>query len=343
MRTLGELELGQSGADHAGQSRRARRWGKRNFDWQFSVGVQQELIPRVSVDASYNRRWWGNFFVTHNRALDASITTKSRCSRDRRSFAERRWLPGDVPDAQREQGAGRAGPLLHDDGGLRRRDALLAWRRRHRERAPAERLLLQGGTSTGRGVNDTCDVPGRTVRPSDDAEHGDGRRGAVIDGHPPATFTEPWLTAFRGLATYTVPKVDVLVSAILRSQFNAQPGADVATNGSSRDANYQLNAPHSWPPPADRCATGVATETVNLLPQGSLYGDRVNNLDVRFAKILRFGKTRTNVGIDLYNIFNSNTPTTYEAVYDPSNPARWFQPTVVVQPRFMRFNVQFDY
>ena len=32
---------------------------------------------------------------------------------------------------------------------------------------------------------------------------------------------------------------------------------------------------------------------------------------MRFAKILRFGRTRTNVGIDLYNIFNTNTGTTF--------------------------------
>ena len=44
-------------------------WGMRNWDWQFSAGVQHEILPRVSVDVSYSRRWWGNFFVTHNRAL----------------------------------------------------------------------------------------------------------------------------------------------------------------------------------------------------------------------------------------------------------------------------------
>jgi len=50
------------------------------------------------------------------------------------------------------------------------------------------------------------------------------------------------------------------------------------------------------------------------------------------------------VGIDLYNLFNSNTPTTYETVYDPAtNGARWMQPTAVLLPRFMRFNVQFDF
>jgi hypothetical protein len=65
---------------------------------------------------------------------------------------------------------------------------------------------------------------------------------------------------------------------------------------------------------------------------------------MRFAKVLRVGKTRTNVGMDLYNLFNSNTPTTYETVYDPAtNGARWLQPTAVLLPRFARFNVQVDF
>ena len=64
---------------------------------------------------------------------------------------------------------------------------------------------------------------------------------------------------------------------------------------------------------------------------------------MRFSKILRFGRTRTNVCIELSNMFNSNTPTTYEANYDPANPTRWFQPTAVVLPRFVRFNAQFDF
>jgi hypothetical protein len=319
-------------------------WGKRNDDWQFSVGVQQELIPRVSVDASYNRRWWGNFFVTHNRALDASDYDEVtlRAPSDNR-------LPngGGYPvtfltrNANKALGVQDLYYTTTEDFG----DEAHYW---HGADVTVNArlnngLLLQGGTSTGRGVNDTCDVLvgrfGRPMTPSTATV----ASGAVIDGQPACDFTEPWLTAFRGLATYTVPKVDVLVSAILRSQFNAQPGADVATNGSSRDANYQLNTAAFLAATGRPLRTGVATETVNLLPQGSLYGDRVNNLDVRFAKILRFGKTRTNVGIDLYNIFNTNTPTTYEAVYDPSNPSRWFQPTVVVQPRFVRFNVQVDF
>ena len=40
-----------------------------NHNWQFGVALQQEILPRVAVEISYNRRWWGNFFFTDNLAL----------------------------------------------------------------------------------------------------------------------------------------------------------------------------------------------------------------------------------------------------------------------------------
>lgn len=55
-------------------------------------------------------------------------------------------------------------------------------------------------------------------------------------------------------------------------------------------------------------------ETLNLLRLGDIYGDGASNVDLRFAKVLRLGKTRTNVGIDLYNVFNSNTASACQEV-----------------------------
>ena len=82
---------------------------------------------------------------------------------------------------------------------------------------------------------------------------------------------------------------------------------------------------------------------VLLLP-GAIYGERINVTDLRVAKVLRFKNKRLNVGLDLYNLFNANKPTTFETVYDvATNGARWLQPTAVLTPRATRFNVQFDF
>src|SRR5688572_10610409 len=43
-----------------------RGWGVRPADWALGMSVQQEVLPRVSVEVSYNRRWFQNFFVTDN-------------------------------------------------------------------------------------------------------------------------------------------------------------------------------------------------------------------------------------------------------------------------------------
>src|SRR4030095_5343742 len=48
-------------------------WGVRPYDWQFGASVQQELLPRVSLEVSYNRRWFGNFFVTDNPRTIAGV------------------------------------------------------------------------------------------------------------------------------------------------------------------------------------------------------------------------------------------------------------------------------
>lgn len=62
------------------------------------------------------------------------------------------------------------------------------------------------------------------------------------------------------------------------------------------------------------------------------------------GKVLRFGAKRVNLGLDLYNLFNANTPTGYEGVFDVATVgARWLRPTTVLTPRATRFNVQLDF
>jgi hypothetical protein len=55
-----------------------------------------------------------------------------------------------------------------------------------------------------------------------------------------------------------------------------------------------------------------------VIPLGSLYGDRLNQLDLRVAKILKFGGKRTIIGVDLYNALNSSAILTYNPA--PTSP-----------------------
>jgi hypothetical protein len=93
-------------------------------------------------------------------------------------------------------------------------------------------------------------------------------------------------------------------------------------------------------------SNNAPTATVNLIEPGTLYGDRVNEIDVRFAKILKFGRTRTNVGIDVYNLLNKAPILTYNQTFvlpSAANPnGSWLTPTSVLQSRFVKISAQFD-
>jgi hypothetical protein len=156
--------------------------------------------------------------------------------------------------------------------------------------------------------------------------------------------------------------IDVLISAQFRSlnpnNIGGAGGAS-ATNGASLNANVTLpNSPSSsnYIPgqptvqellggrlPAGALPNG--TTVVNLLTNGQLYPtDRLNQVDMRFAKILRFGGRRADIGVDLYNLFNTNDTTGFDANFALSNNgATWLQPTSIVPPRFARFNVTFSF
>ena len=116
---------------------------------------------------------------------------------------------------------------------------------------------------------------------------------------------DPFQTTVRGLASYTVPKIDVLVSGTVRSQ---PPLERVAT---WQVPNTVIQGIIGRLPPG-----GLATGNTNidiLDNDHRLYADnRRTQIDMRFAKIFRFGQRRVDVGVDLGNLLNTNYATTYE-------------------------------
>jgi hypothetical protein len=169
--------------------------------------------------------------------------------------------------------------------------------------------------------------------------------GQGINQVAACAVTEVWQTNVRGLATYNIKKIDVLVSAIMRSIANTQPQTDqgaVASNGLSLNGNYDVTSAQVQAAIGRPLPGGAATQSVNLVLPGALYGPRINTLDFRFAKVLKFGKTQTNVGLDLYNMFNSNTGTSFNQGYG-TDGALYLRPLTILNPRFLRFNVTFDF
>ena len=74
------------------------------------------------------------------------------------------------------------------------------------------------------------------------------------------------------------------------------------------------------------------------LPRPGHRGDRLNQLDLRFAKILRFGRTRTAINLDLYNALNANPVLTQN-----NNFAAWQVPLSILDARLLKISGQFDF
>jgi hypothetical protein len=92
-------------------------------------------------------------------------------------------------------------------------------------------------------------------------------------------------------------------------------------------------------------ASAAQTTTVNLLAPSELYPlTRRTEVDMRFAKILRFSGSRLDLGVDIYNLFNTNATTTYLQTYlYTNNGATWLDPTAILGPRLARFNATYTF
>ena len=73
------------------------------------------------------------------------------------------------------------------------------------------------------------------------------------------------------------------------------------------------------------------------------FGDRLNQLDFRFSKIFKFGKSTLDANFDLYNAFNSDAVLTENAAYSGANGGAWLLPTSVIQGRIIKFGVRWDF
>jgi hypothetical protein len=305
-------------------------WGVRENDWQWGVTLQQQLIPRLSVEVGYARRWFKGFTVTDDLQRDPSEYDSWTLNAPQDSR-----LPGGggypvtmyTPTAAAAATPPQNLITFETDFGDAQTNYWHAVDITLNGRL-ANGLTFQAGTTTARAVQDTCATVVRIDSP-------DPRNCRDVD---------PFQTTLRGLASYTIPKIDVQVSATLRSQPAFELGtALAATNGATWNVPNTVVRDTLGRLPEGLLATG--TTAVRLIDNDHrlFVGGRRNQIDMRIAKIFRLGQTRSDIGLDLGNLLNTNYATTYTNTYQYSagnalGGGTWLDPTAVYTPRFVRVN-----
>jgi len=304
-------------------------WGNRQANWEFSAGVQRELIPRVSVDFGYFRRVWSNFTVTDNLLQNPSdftqfsmiVPTDSRLP-DGGGYTVT-GLYNVVPDKFTSTQnlntlSDKYGKQIEHWNGF---DVSMNARLRNG-------LLVQGGVSTGKTVEDNCEIVAKLPE----------MLNVATAGGIPAAWRSaqnchresPFLTQVKLYGIYTVPKVDVQVSGTLRST----PGVAINATFSASQAYIAANST------LGRALSGGATQnmTVALLAPNTRFLDRRNELDMRFGKVLRTGHNRSVLSADVFNMLNTDKPLSVNNAF-----GSWLVPTEILNPRLVKLSVSFDF
>jgi hypothetical protein len=313
-------------------------WGKRPYSWEFAVAGQHEVGRGVAVNGGIFRRWFGNFLVTDNTSATVddftpySITPELIPAAPATAGGE--TLPSDINTT----GFFNLNPgvAVNNLQGLSKTmfpgshvyDHWAGFDLGMSARLPYG-VILQGGTSTGHQTTDFCDV-------QDPAKAG---KNALVEMLGASSLNachmeQNWLTQIKFIGSFTVPKIDVQ----LGGSFQSIPGIEYSASYAA--ANSDLARPVAQGGLGRLPSGGVATGTtnVNLIQPGTFYGPRFNQIDARLGKIIRAGRTRSVISLDLFNVLNADTISNASATY-----STWLAPQAVVAPRLMKVSLTLDF
>jgi hypothetical protein len=110
--------------------------------------------------------------------------------------------------------------------------------------------------------------------------------------------------------------------------YQATPGPEIA-------ANYVVTQALTTP----QVPLTGGLRLVNVVPPGQEFVKSIQQLDMRFSKILRMGRTRAALNLDLANMFNSN----YTQAITTAYGSRWLSPVSIMDPRLVKLSAQFDF
>jgi hypothetical protein len=256
---------------------------KRPYQWEYSVGVQREVVRGVSVSANWIRRdfrrlfWTDNLLVSHDdytvvgipNPLDASelipIYNLNRAKLgqvdriDRNSDKNKRWYNGFDAGFTARVGGGN----------------------------------IYGGTSIGRQITVTCEI--------------DDPNGLRFCDHRDLGI--PYLAQFKLSGMYPLP-----FGVQISGNWQGYPGVPIGTD--RQDVTFDTTLNRVFDPSlnvdyvVDRTIIPSLTQTsvtVPLIQPGTKYLDRWNQIDMRLARKFQIGNVRFQGQLDIFNVLNSNS------------------------------------
>lgn len=123
------------------------------------------------------------------------------------------------------------------------------------------------------------------------------------------------------------------LSGLLQNLPGVQSARDASNVGKDLAIQYSVGR---------AMAPGLTQATVNVVPlnePGTVFLDRVNQVDFAVSREFRFERLMVRPQFDFFNAFNSNAVTQVNTAFGPS----LFQPQSILNPRLIRFNVRVSY
>ena len=123
---------------------------------------------------------------------------------------------------------------------------------------------------------------------------------------------------------------------LVSGTFQSSPGSTLAANWVIPNATVR-----QW---LGRDLSNSAPNiTVNLIEpgvlRGELRGERVNQIDMRVGTLLRSGRQRANIALDVFNLLNPDTILGYNQTFNDT----WLRPTSVMTARTAKVTLQWDF
>ena len=300
-------------------------WRKKEGNWEYSGSIQHELLPSVSLDVGYFRRRYYNFSAVDDRSnnpedWDQYTVTVPVDPR----LPDGGGFPITLIDLNPAAVAAPDNITTHANtfGGRSR-----TWHGVDLNfSARLEGVMFQGGYATGKATTDSCTLQAALPEIVNAAA---GRQSVVPLEH--CDTETPWISQASMFGSYTFP-YDIQVSGVFFSRQGSERLGIIAV-----------------PLPDAAAALGrTPTETsitANVIAPGTVYGDRLNQLDMRIGKILNFGGTalgdraNTAVFFEIYNVFNANAVSRERYAL----AADYLRPIGLQAGRLFKVALQFDF